>query len=711
MNNDFNLRNISIKKAYSSDIDNILKDFYIPALANSIHYCRLAGFFSSTSLAIAAKGISGLIKNDGMMKLVISPRLSKEDLKILVEVNSNPENFIEKRMLDELDKFENEFIRDHVYALGWMVANKILEIKVAMPYDNFGSLLSYEEGQQRGIFHQKVGILKDSHDNIITFSGSINESATGWLENIEEFKVFRNWEEHEREYVEADISKFDLFWNNRSKKIKVMNIPEAVEKKLIGIAPTDISNLSLNNWYKKSGSQKKTIVLFKHQEQAIESWIKNGFRCIFEMATGTGKTFTALGCLKKLFSQEAKLITTIVCPYNHLIAQWREALDEFGVTDVKLILCDGTNPKWKMQAFDLVREVNHGALDRLIFFTTPNTFSTKEFIELIQLSKTKTFVIIDEVHGAGAEKRKKGLIEKYDFRLGLSATPSRWLDPEGTRDLFSFFCVKDKEGIFSFSIKDAIKTINPMTGQTYLVPYEYKPYFVELTEDEFYEYEKLTRKIGILFHKTKNNVDKIEKYSLLLEERQKLIRNALNKYKMFESIIDEIGTITHCLVYCSPEQINRVQEILCNKDIIQHKFTMKESTAPDKRYGGISEREYLLKNFTDGYYQALVAMKCLDEGVDIPQARTGIIMASSENPIQYIQRRGRVLRRFPGKEKAIIYDLIVFPPPIDLSEELNQLEKRIIIKELRRYIEFAEVSLNAIECIRILREAGDKYNI
>ena len=195
-----NLREICIKKAYSSDSDDVLYDFYIPTLKVSVEYNRLAGFFSSTSLAIAARGILGLIKNGGIMKLIVSPKLDKNDLEIILSSYKEPEKYIEKKMLEELGKLEDEFVRDHVFALGWMIANKKLEIKVAIPYDNEGRLLSYEDIQQSGLFHQKVGILRDSEGNVITFSGSIKE-----------FKVFRSWESLEKEYVEADILKFNKF--------------------------------------------------------------------------------------------------------------------------------------------------------------------------------------------------------------------------------------------------------------------------------------------------------------------------------------------------------------------------------------------------------------------------------------------------------------------------------------------------------------------
>ena len=254
------LKDLMLKKAYSSDTDDILHDFYISALKEAVEYDRLAGFFSSTSLAIAAKGIIGLIKNDGRMRLIISPKIDKKDLEAIKEAHSNPEKYIEEKMLKELEKLEDEFIRDHVFALAWMVANRKLDIKVAIAYDDKGNLLSYEDIQQYGIFHQKVGILKDREGNIITFSGSINETAAAWLGNIEEFKVFRSWEPAEKEYLREDISKFERYWKNESKKVQTIDIPYALKRKFIEIAPRSIDEINLEKWYKKPSRKKNRAI-------------------------------------------------------------------------------------------------------------------------------------------------------------------------------------------------------------------------------------------------------------------------------------------------------------------------------------------------------------------------------------------------------------------------------------------------------------------
>lgn len=452
--------------------------------------------------------------------------------------------------------------------------------------------------------------------------------------------------------------------------------------------------------------------MWGHQVQALDKWLKNGKLCIFEMATGTGKTLAALACLKHLLFEEKKLVSIITCPYSHLIHQWKESIERLDVI-VNTVEAFSGNPGWRNTLADRLRDVKNDVVNALIILTTHDTFYRDDFKELLSLAGCKLFLIADEVHSLGSEVRRSGLIERYDYRLGLSATPTRWFDPEGTKFLLNFFQIKDEADLFVFSLEDAIKTINPETNETYLTPYEYKPHFTELTDEELEEYLVTSQMIAKAYYSTRDERETERYFDLLCFKRQKIIQNASNKYAIFSKILDNIGEIKHCLIYCSPEQIESVQEILNERQIIQHKFTQQEGISHTKQYAGKSERENILEHFAKGTYQSLVAMKCLDEGVDIPQARTSIILASTGNPREYIQRRGRLLRRFPGKELATIYDIIVFPT-LDrrkkLISPLAEFEKKMVSLELRRYEEFANTSINTIECIKIIRDIEERFD-
>lgn len=687
------LKDIYIKKSYDSDINDVLNDFYVPSLSNSIKYKRLAGFFTSSSLAVAARGISNFIKKDGCMELVCSAKLNKNDLEAIKNAYKSPEDIIKDCALSELKNLEDGIIKDHVAALGWMIAQKKLKIKIAVSTDENGLPID----ESKGIFHLKVGIMVDAENNMLSFSGSINETEYGWKHNVEEIKVFRNWIDDQRAYFEDDFKNFSKYWEGRSKKVKVYDIPEAVEKELIRIAPTDFKDLKIDT--PKTEKTGKKIKLWDHQNNAIKNWINNGMIGIFEMATGTGKTFTALGCLDEFFKVKEKSICIIACPYSHLINQWIEDVKNFGFEE-DILVANSENPSWQRKINDYVLDINTDICERLIIFTTHDTLSSPKFVDSMNESRADMLLIVDEMHGIGSYKRRNSLLKNYNYRLGLSATPTRWFDEEGTEILMDYF----KKPVFSFSLEKALTTVNPATGEYYLTPYDYCPIFINLTSSELEEYELQSQKISKSYFAASNKEEQSEILTSLLNKRQRIINNAKNKYRALIEILEENRDIRNLLVYCSPQQMDNVQDILLEQEITpQHKFTMKEGTKKDRRFGGISERDFLLKEFSKGHYKALVAMKCLDEGVDVPSAKTAIIMASTSNPREYIQRRGRVLRRSPDKKKAVIYDLIVLPK-ITKSGYLTEIEKRIIDKEMDRFKEFARTAINSAECMEILQK-------
>ena len=320
------------------------------------------------------------------------------------------------------------------------------------------------------------------------------------------------------------------------------------------------------------------------------------------------------------------------------------------------------------------------------------SLSHKELMEFVDDFKYKSLIIVDEVHGIGSSKQMLGLNSNFDYRLGLSATPERWFDDEGTQILFDYF----GGSVFQFDIEDALETVNPDTGETYLTPYYYHPIIVDLNHDEMSEYIDLTKQLAYYLNSKRQNAkDMAETLKL---KRQRIINNLEDKLLKFEEILLENPDLDKTIIFCSPQQINQVQDILNDNRISQHKFTQSESARKTKKQL-ISEREHIIKRFEDGSYRVLVAIKCLDEGVDIPIADTAIIMSSTSNPREYVQRRGRILRRAPGKKFATIYDMIVFP------KTSSQYASKISDKEVDRYREFAQNAINSYECLQIL----DKY--
>jgi superfamily II DNA or RNA helicase len=329
-----------------------------------------------------------------------------------------------------------------------------------------------------------------------------------------------------------------------------------------------------------------------------------------------------------------------------------------------------------------------------------NTASSNKFTDLCELvaETVEQFLFVgDEAHGLGALAFQKALNPKAMFRLGLSATPDRYFDEVGTATLLVYF----SGTCFEFDTKRALTWVDPLSGQTPLCPYEYHPIFVELSKDESEAYRKLSERISKLQHsKDEEALSRLEK---LLFERAGVLKKAHQKLKSTATLLDALGPeIKDCLIYCNDfEQLLSVAEILQNRGVTFQKITGEEGSSPERRFDMKSEREWILENFAKGESQVLLAIKCLDEGVDIPSARIGIILASSGNPREFIQRRGRLMRRFPGKTKANIYDFLVAPSSKpDRPASLQELE--IFRRELKRTDEFSGDALNSDEVNRII---------
>lgn len=432
------------------------------------------------------------------------------------------------------------------------------------------------------------------------------------------------------------------------------------------------------------------LKLRDYQVEAIDNWFDNGNFGIFEMATGTGKTFTALSAFKKLSDEHDKFLTVIACPQLHLIDQWIKDIKQFHDSDI--VVFASANHKRLKELKELRVDFSLGLVDKAVIVTTHMSLSHDDLMEFVDTFKYSSLLIVDEVHGIGSSKQMLGLNDNFDYRLGLSATPERWFDEEGTQILFDYF----GGSVFQFDIDDALETVNPSTGETYLTPYYYHPVIVDLNSDEMDEYIELTRQLG--FYLNSKRQDAEDKAETLKLKRQRIINNLEDKLVKFEEILEENPDIDKTLIFCSPQQIKQVQAILNDNKIPQHKFTQSESARKNKKQL-ISEREQIIKRFEDGSYRVLVAIKCLDEGVDIPVADTAIIMSSTSNPREYVQRRGRILRRAPGKEYATIYDMIVFP------KRKTEYGAKISDKEVDRYREFAQNAINSYECLQIL----DRY--
>ena len=698
---------LNIKPCYESGIDDIIEDYYVPVLGKSIHYDRIAGFFSSSSLAVAARGLSDFIQNGGKMRLITSPRLNSDDLEIVKKIAANSNDLTLTEFGIDTENLANEFEQNHVKALGWMLSQGLLEMKLAIVLNNDGSLCDNETISEKGLFHQKVGILRDQDGNELSFSGSINETAAAWVNNDEEFKVFKAWTES-RFYYERDKARFEEIWNDQRPNVKVYDLPNAIKDDIVRYSSDfKVEDISLKKYHLqklKNYDFKSDKALFFYQADALNKWKSNHYQMLFEMATGSGKTRTAIAGIKYLNQSKRRLITIVSTPQNTLSKQWKTEIDAQKLRFNESEIIDGSIRKWDALLMKLLYKNGAGLADHCIFFTTHATASSEKFINAFKTCLhpcTEVLFVGDETHWLGARKLRFAMQDAYKYRIGLSATPSRWFDDEGTSKIVDYYGNES----FEFTIKDALREYNPMTGKHFLVNYNYLIHKVRLNEEESKEYKRISNRIVRLWRLKGVDDEATEKIERLIEQRANIIKNAENKFDEFKRILSELecfGKIQNLIIFVSPQQLNSVIDILNEKRIICHKLTEKEGTRPEKRFNNLSERESIVSNFKDGTYQALVAIKCMDEGIDIPTAKNGILLASSTNPREYIQRIGRIIRQAPNKVFANLFDICV-DTISDVADDMVDMERKIREKEQIRLKEIAENAINSIDALRIIQ--------
>jgi len=636
--------NIEVSYESTGEKHQLIDSFYNPLLEQSNRYYRIAGYFSSTSLIVAAEGIEALINNGGKMFLLVSPELSKEDFETIKEHGMITET---AAMFSDLD-FDH-IPHENLQALAWLLDNGKLEIKIVVGKKSNNSL-----------FHQKVGIFFDDSGNIVSFSGSINETAQAWLNNIEEFKVFKSWEAGQIDYLQSDLNKFLSYWKNERKETaEVYDVPEAIKNKIIKLKPHDIWDLNIMRKYRKDKKIKdNSLSLFPHQKRAVDAWINNKYRLLMEMATGTGKTRTAIGCVAEKLKDNKPLCIIVATPQVTITKQWISDFEELGIGVDRIIPIDGSVPQWKKKLEIAMLDISDEKYRSIAIFTTHALASSQKFIDTVVTNKYDTDIlfICDEVHAIGAAKQKNAMVPCYEYRIGLSATPDRMFDEIGTTDIKNYFGPET----FEFTIAEALHTINPVTGNYFLNHFRYVPIFVPLTESEMKQYQKCTAQIAIMLNKDDYDQDDLQK---LYDKRATIGKNAYNKFSAFETLLDDLNpsTIADTILFASDKQIKECFEIMTKKGIKRAKITEEESASKIVNNQGETERQELISQFKRKELQVLVGLKCLDEGIDISSARIAILMSNSTNPREYIQRVGRVIRPAVGKKESVIYDFVIMP--------------------------------------------------
>lgn len=721
-------KNLNIKKEYRIPADNIINNFYIPLLNESILYQRSVAYFSSESLYEISFGIVNLLKNNGRIQLIVSPILSEEDIEAINRGYKKREEITNQSLLKYITEPKNYFEKQRLNILATLIATNRLDIKVAY---------SISSNQKFGLYHEKLGLMHDKEENIVAFSGSMNETDSAFSSNYEAVDVYTSWEENER--VKIKEKAFNELWNNSDQNAHVFDFPEIAKSKLLSYKEENIDwdidikqfeeELSLSvlkNSLDITPEEEKLVTnipqipsnlpngLYRYQIEAINNWKDQEYIGIFDMATGTGKTYTGLGAITQLYNDKVKeknesLFVVICCPLQHLVTQWIEDIYKFNIRPI-VAFGDNKYKDYKMKLEDAVFDYNLGVKKFVCLICVNNTFASDYVQNQLSQIKGNILLVVDEAHNFGTRKLLNTLDDKYAYRLALSATFERYGDEEGTSALYKYF----KNKCIEFSLEDAIKG-------NFLTPYRYYPVIVTLTCEELEKYHYLSNEIGKCIIEENGTKKLSSKGEKLVLQRSRLVAGAYNKIGTLEGKIAKYKNDNHILVYCGATKVNEqdedgsdlrqidaISKMLWNKyEMHTSQFTSKENT---------SARNTLKIKFAEGEdLQALIAIKCLDEGVNIPSIKTAFILASSRNPKEYIQRRGRVLRKFKGKNYAEIYDFITLPRKLDdaigLTNDDLKYEKNLVKNELNRILEFKKISQNPIDSDELIEKIKDSYHL
>lgn len=716
------LRDLDIKAEYRTKLTNVPKEFIVPLLERSVSYKRAVGFFSSSALLEISKGIGALAKNGGRIRIIASPNLSQGDIDAINkgyrEKREVAKEAIERELPDLSELTLEE--KDRYNLLAYLIKAGILDFRIAFVDDSGGI----------GIYHEKLAIVEDADGDKVVFTGSMNESKTGMIDNYGAVDVFWSWNDPEHR-IDLKEAAFEAIWNGYEIGIATYEFPEVSELIQTRYLVNEHPKLSMDKPPRSLSAIDIPIGPFgrptlpdfdgfsvrPYQRDAVAAWVENNYRGLFDMATGTGKTITGLIALTKLFEDMyGDLAVIITCPYQHLVEQWLEDLELFGIKPI-VAYSKSSQRDWKKRTKEAIFDRKLGLPDSKFFccITTNATFATPWMQETLSKLKGNVLLLADEAHNLGAPGLQKLLDDKYLYRLALSATFSRHHDEEGTEVLKSFFgktCIE-------YPLEKAIR-------EGMLSEYRYYPIPVTLTAEELDEYQRLTKELGRCFENAADGTKKLSKRGELIAlQRSRVVAAAANKLEALRQEIQPYRDKRHILVYCGAaqlidadtdssdanlqddRQITHVVNMLGNDlGMSVSKFTSEED---------IKERETLKDEFKKGNLQALVAIRCLDEGVNIPNIRTAFMLASTTNPKEYIQRRGRLLRVSEGKDYAEIYDFITLPYSTHEASGQTLDELRgvftLINNETERGFEFAQYAQNFASAQKMLDEIIETYRL
>jgi superfamily II DNA or RNA helicase len=668
-------------------------------------YQRAVGYFSSSVFEAASPAFEKFFSLGGQMELVCSPSLTEKDVRALHDALYSDRKYTYMR-------WNQHLIGQDVLLSA--VRNNQLTIQIAM----------FDDQRRHGIYHEKIGLLDLRDGRTIAIEGSANETSSAYTSNFERIAIHARQSGGSHRWVEAIRQDFERLWRNLTPGIRTISLHQAfVESRLelrsfdgraFGAFPAE-KELQFMKALPEILRLPPRLELRNYQKLAIDSWFRAGGVGVFSMATGSGKTITALAALEALFRRVGPpLIIIIVAPYLNLVDQWIAEASKFGLTPIN---CSGSSSSW-VPLVEAALFLNHtGKRPILSLVTTNKTFAQEHFQHILERLRVRTVLVGDEVHNLGARHLTLKLPHKVSLRLGLSATPQRWMDEEGTKAIRDYF----GESVIDFGLEDAL--CGPDKS---LCSYVYNPTLVYLDDDEVAEYLRITKQLARCF--VDPRVENLSDLALtLLLKRSRLIASAKGKLPAFARVISGYRKTRYNLVYCGDGRVEMEaagldfgqgvseKEILHQVDAVTRllghglEMDVTKYTAEMDR----EQRRSALSEFEKGNKQALVAIRCLDEGVDIPEVRRAFFLASSSNPRQFVQRRGRILRRAEGKDQAEIFDFIVVPPLEHITPEVAEFStmRNLVEREMSRVVEFAKLAINGPQALGKLRPVLERLRL
>lgn len=599
----------NVKPCLDTSEDDIVEALFTPCLSWATKYDRAVGFFTSGWLECNLVGMSNFASQNGHMRLVTSPIIANADLDAIINSQDEKAAYakFETAILSNVEDLAMEMRKDLLNAFSWMIFDGIIELKFAIP----------QKRLDNGLFHTKFGVFYNGED-AVSFSGSLNDSLHG-LRNFEDIKVFSTWSGSEL-YVSSDIRRFERIWKGEDGNLKVFNISQAIKNKIFSLRTDE-----------RPYSQSQQVVdKWIHQDLAVEKFIEKEHG-ILAMATGTGKTVTAMKIIRKLFSDNLIKRVIITMYGNDLLDQWAKQIRE-NFSD-KAIYYQYGNEK-KMSNFVmhpdnsiLLISRDAGYLTRLldVLDKLPGTY------------KQDTLFIFDEVHGAGSNsfvKNLSGRISPYRYRLGLSATPEREYDEEGNE----FIAQEIGDVIFEFTLKDAIE-------KNILCEFDYIPLPYELTEEE-----KQKKRAIIAYYSGKRERGETYNPNEEFTRLAAVNKSAIDKIIQFEKYIkNHPELLDKCIIFVySKEYGELLQEVLINYCPQYHTYY-----ADDEKIH--------LENFATDITNCLLTCKKVSEGIDISSISHIFLFASDRSRLVTTQRIGRALRidRNNPNKRAVVVDFVI----------------------------------------------------